>query len=198
MSDSPLVATDATDSHPYPLDFVIAHRDGIPHRAVHFEIFNDQGNYFVWLRLDGRLEIPGGHVDWNEKQNRPESYEEAALRELCEELNLSVNWKLSPSDVENKLLGRLIPIAKIVNQVPSSHGSNNEWVTVYELRWQSDWGNPCEFIFSEEGHRAARWLSLNEIEELSIKSPMAINSALRLFLQRRGVLIPITESMTRS
>lgn len=193
MSNSPLVATDATDSHPYPLDFVIAHRDGIPHRAVHFEISNDSGNYFVWLRLDGRLEIPGGHVDWNEEQNRPEPYEEAALRELGEELNLSVNWRLSPSGAENRLLGQLTPIAKIINQTPSSHGSNNEWVMVYGLRWQTEWGNPCEFAFSEEGQKSARWLSLDEIKELSIKSPMAINSALRLFLQRRAVLIPIIE-----
>jgi 8-oxo-dGTP pyrophosphatase MutT (NUDIX family) len=198
MSNSPLVATDATDSHPYPLDFVTAHRDGIPHRAIHIEISNDLGNYFVWLRLDGRLEIPGGHVDWNEEQNRPESYEEAALRELSEELNLPVNWRLSASDVENRLLGRLIPIAKIVNQIPSSHGSNNEWVTVYELHWQSDWGNPCVFTFSEEGHRSARWLSLDEIKNLSIHSPLAINSALRLFLQRRGVLIPITKNATKT
>ena len=104
MHYPPLVATDALDSSVYPLDFSTVHMQGIPHRAVHIEIVNSSGNYFIWHRTDGRLEIPGGHVNWLESKNRPESYEEAAMRELIEELNLPFNWGLSLENAQARLL----------------------------------------------------------------------------------------------
>lgn len=197
MNNELLVATDTTDSLSYPLDFSTVHGQGIPHRAVHIEITDAAGKYFVWERADGRLEIPGGHVSWIEECDRAESYEEAALRELSEELNLTYNWRMSQGEVQTRLFGRLLEITRVVNQLPSSHKKNNEWVAVYGLLWQDEWGNPCEFKFSEEGQTSAQWLSVKEIEEFSLKNPMAINSALRLFLQRRGAFAPLLAESAR-
>ncbi len=192
MPYSPLVATDPRDSTVYPLDFQTVHEQGVPHRSVHVEITNYQGNYFVWQRTDERLEIPGGHVDWLEHQNRPESYEEAVLREIIEELNLSINWNVDFDTARARLKERLLPIVRLVNQVPSLHGNNNEWVTVYGLNWQIEWGDPCgpEWDLSEEG-KSPCWSSLIEIERRSLEIPMDINAALRLFLRRRNVLVPL-------
>lgn len=192
MCHSPIAATDVRDSYVHPMDFEDVHLQGIPHRAVHVEIENEQGEYFVWHRDDGRLEIPGGHVDWLEGESRSESYEEAAMREVTEELMLPENWRTDIEGAHERMKGRLIPTARTVNQVPSSHGSNNEWVTVYRLRWQSEWGDPCDarWKLSEEG-ASPRWLNLEGIERYSVERPMQINAALRLFLRRRGVLVPL-------
>jgi 8-oxo-dGTP pyrophosphatase MutT (NUDIX family) len=190
MHGRPLVATDATDSLAYPLDFLTVHKQGIPHRVIHVEVVNPAEKYLVWKRDDGRLEIPGGHVDWLEAENRPESYEEAALRELSEELNLQRNWELTFCDTLTRLQGRLVPITRVINQTPSSQGNNNEWVAVYRLNWQDEWGDPCTFKDFGDGSTSPRWLLLNEIAEFSLNNPMAINAALRLFLQRRNILCP--------
>jgi 8-oxo-dGTP pyrophosphatase MutT (NUDIX family) len=192
MHYPPLVATDARDFRTYPLDFETIHEQGIPHRAVHIEIVNNQENYFIWQRNDGRLEIPGGHVDWVEGQSRPETYEESALREIAEELNCSIVWNLHIDIVYLRLKEFLFPIIHTINQIPSLHGNNNEWVFVYSLKWQSEWGDPCNigWRLSDEG-QSPRWLSLSEIERFCLEKPMSINAALRLLLRRRGVLVPL-------
>lgn len=187
----PLVATDATDSVAYPMDFVAVHTRGIPHRVVHLEITNSAGDIFVCRREDKRLEIPGGHVEWMESEDRPESDEEAALRELCEELNLSYNWKMPVGDVVARLKGHLHPVVKTVNQLPGLQGNNNEWVTVYGVNWLDEWGDPCKFRLSEEGNHEPQWLTIKELKELSLANPMGINSAVRLLLQRRNIPIPL-------
>lgn len=197
MNNELLVATDTTNSLSYPLDFATVHGQGIPHRAVHFEITDAAGKYFVWERADGRLEIPGGHVSWIGEDDRAESYDEAALRELSEELNLAYNWGMSQSQVQARLFGRLLEVTRVVNQLSSSHKKNNEWVAVYGLLWQDEWGDPRKFEFSEEGQTSAQWLSVKEIEDFSLENPMAINSALRLFLQRRGVFAPLLAESAR-
>lgn len=194
MSYPPLVATNPKDSLAYPLDFHTVHDQGIPHRAVHIEITNGQGKYFVWQRKDGRLEIPGGHVDWLEEQKRSETYEEAALRETIEELNLLENWSVDVATARGRLKERVFPIARLVNQLPSSHGKNNEWVTVYRLNWQSEWGDPCDPQWKLNGEGTSpRWLALEEIEQRSLEKPMGIAASLRLFLQRHEILVPLIE-----
>ena len=191
MPYSPLVATDARDSLAYPISFQKAHEQGIPHRAVHIEIANLDGKYLVWKRSDGRWEIPGGHVDWLEEQDLSESYIEAAIREIMEELNLQINWNLPASLTVDRLKKQLKYITKVINQVPSSHGYNNEWVAIFGLDWDENWGDPRNFILSEEGNKSPIWLSLEEIMRFSQEKPLGINAALRLFLGRRGILIPL-------
>ena len=187
-----LVGTDETNDQVYAVDFETAHARGIPHRAVHLEITNAEAHYLVWQRQDGCLEIPGGHVDWLSHTNRPESYEEAALREAIEELNLLVNWQVSATTARACLYGYLHRGPLIINQLPSAQGINNEWVAVFTLAWQGSWGDPCQFVLSEEGHTDPRWLSLEEVQQQSTQHPLGINAALRLFMARRGILIPLT------
>jgi ADP-ribose pyrophosphatase YjhB (NUDIX family) len=190
---SPLTATDSFDTTVYPLDFETIHKQGIPHRAVQIEIINEVGLFFVWQRTDGRLEILGGHVDWLEHQNRNEEYEEAAIREITEELDLTENWRKDVEIISFMVKTRLSPIVKFINQLPSSHGNNNEWVTAYKLNWQNEWGDPCKptWKLSGEGTLPA-WLSFEEIQSFSIRNPHKINAALRHFFQRRGILIPLS------
>jgi 8-oxo-dGTP pyrophosphatase MutT (NUDIX family) len=187
----PLVATDATDSSTYPMDFVSVHSQGIPHRAVHLEILNREESVFICRREDERLEIPGGHVEWSEAEDRAETYEEAALRECCEELNLPFNWAMSREDCHRRIQGHIHMIGKEINQIPSSQGNNSEWVTVFRLDWQDAWGDPCKFKLSEEGNHEPHWLSIGELKELGLGNPMGINSAVRLMLRRRGILVPL-------
>ncbi len=183
-----IVATDATNTAVYALDFETIHEQGIPHRSVHLEIVDQQGRYLVWNRSDGRLEIPGGHVDWLSDQDRAETYEEAGVREIIEELNLLENWGLDFPSASERLQKHLDFAARLENNVPSSHGKNHEWVTVFKLQWQQSWGNPCDagWISSSEMN-APHWLSLTDIHQESMQGVAHINAALRLFLQRHRI-----------
>ncbi len=65
------------------------HRQGLMHRAVHIFVFNSLGEIYIQRRSDAKDKHPGvldssaaGHVDPGE------SYDEAALRELFEELGV--------------------------------------------------------------------------------------------------------------
>ena len=111
---------------------------------------------------------------------------------MTEELNLLGHWNVGMNDAYAKLRTRLAPILRLINQIPSSHGNNNEWVAVYKLDWQSEWGDPCDlgWKLSDEGN-LPEWLSLEEIERRCLKQPMEINAALRLFLRRRDILVPL-------
>jgi len=212
MSHAPLVVSDELDFCPRSsediiptgeklCDFQYVHWFGLPHRSTHIEIVNAENKFFVWERRDGRLEIPGGHVDWLRSENRPEGYEEAARREIVEELLLDEIWECTQEEAVKRLLGLPIPVVKVINQVPSSHVNNNEWVTVYRLQWSDQWPDPVKYLHDlakkgkgskvEGKAESARWLSEHDIKEKSLEHPMGINAAMRLFLRRRGVLIPI-------
>ena len=68
------------------------HRLGLLHRAVHVLVFNSRGEVFLQKRSMRKDRQPGvwdssasGHVDPGE------NYDETAVRELCEEIGLSVS-----------------------------------------------------------------------------------------------------------
>lgn len=214
MAYNPLVVTDEIDSMAFSSDeierpgnelshlngFQYIHWCGLPHRAVHIEIINSERKFFVWERKDGRIEIPGGHVDWITSKNSPETYEKAARRETVEELRLDIMWG-GITRALKKLKGLLVPVEKVINQIPGGNVNNNEWVTVYRLYWHKDWPDPCEHLWNlakrkeaskvevEGRAKSARWLSLEEIKQESMKRPMGINAALRLFLRRYGIMV---------
>jgi hypothetical protein len=99
------------------------------------------------------------------------------------------------------LRGLLIPVEKVINQIPSSHVNNNEWVMIYRLYWPEQWQELCEFLMDlanrknkpkfEAKAESARWMSLQEITQKSLSNSMGINAALRLFLRRQGIIVPI-------
>jgi fructose-1,6-bisphosphatase/inositol monophosphatase family enzyme/8-oxo-dGTP pyrophosphatase MutT (NUDIX family) len=136
------VDPDNSDTSTRPVDRRQAHAEGVPHRAVHIEIKRRDGRYFVWHRPDGRLEIPGGHVDWLAALGRAESYHQACVRELIEELDLEQNWKVNPA--ARLQSPNLRHTATVANRLPSSQGNNNEWVAVFQLDWAKDWGDPAD------------------------------------------------------
>ena len=195
MKSARLVGTSWTNDTCFPIDWESAHRAGIPHRAVHMEIVDPQGRLLVRHRRDGRLENPGGHVDWLERRSRAETYDEAAVRETLEELALVANWRIERRQVEERLRGALAPVTMIVNQLPSSHGLNNEWVAVYRVVWPPDWADPSADSWTldeEEGGSRPSWQHIADLERLCSADPKRLNAALRLLLQRRGILIPLT------
>ena len=195
MKYPPLVATDSNDAAAFPMDFRRVHQEGIPHRAVHVEVVDSKGHWLVWKRADQRLEIaPAGHVDWDEAANLPESNESAAIRESSEELNCALNWNVDEAEVRRRLASRMIFVDRIINQLSSSHGNNNEWVSVFRLHWDERWGNPGEYVLSDEGNVEPRFMPIDEIAKWSVEHPMMINSALRLFLARREIMVPIIRS----
>ncbi len=190
-----IVGTNERDDAVFSVPFEIAHRTGVPHRVVHVEIFNAKGKYLVVRRSDGRLEIPGGHVAWIRASDRAETYEEAAIREIIEELNLETNWKIGKAATLKRLTGARAFLAKEINQVEKGEFLNNEWVAVFSLAWGRTWGDPCHFErLGSEGNKSPRWHTLASLAEECIRRPTEVNSALRLFMRRRGILIPLRAS----
>jgi len=62
---------------------VRAHREGLLHRVSAVFLFNERGEILIQERVDGRLDhSSAGHVDPDE------SYHDAAIRELNEELGI--------------------------------------------------------------------------------------------------------------
>lgn len=193
VTNETLVGTDIRDKIVFPASYDNVHRNGIIHRAVHLEIYLKNNNRLVWKRNDGRLEIPGGHVVWDEKNDSAETYTCAAAREITEELNLEVNWQCSAGIAIERITNRLKKLVKIANQLPSSSGINNEWVQVYCLEWNiTEDGDPQNFVLGHEGNSEPEWCQINELANKAVTSPKNINSALRLMLLRNGILIPLS------
>ncbi len=187
-----ITGTDSRDIAMFPIDFGIAHTTGKIHRAVHIEIIDSNNRILIWQRRDGRFEILGGHVNWNEKKSTPETYEEAAFHEISEELDLSHNLPIESSNLLSWIKSCLIPMAHFVNVPPTTRNNNYEWVVAFRLNWFTyEWGDPSSFHLGVEGNYNAKWLTIPEIEKLCLDNSTRINSALRHYLARNGILIPI-------
>lgn len=186
-----IVGTDSRNKKHFPISMKDAHQYAKPHQAVHIEIVY-KGKYLIWKREDDRFEIPGGHVNWLTDKNKPETYRDAAIRELYEELNLSENLQIDLNKAKKILTGRLKNKGKFINLLPSVIGKNNEWINLFCLLWEPElFGNPTSYRLSREGNHSARWYSIKEIESIALNNPMNINSALRHLFIRNKILIPI-------
>jgi len=195
MAHPPVVVTDVRNENPRPGSTTDAHQDGLLHRIVHVEIVDWTGRYLISKRENGQYEIIGGHVDWLEKLDRAETSEEACLRETAAETRM-IPTKYTPQEVETakeelRRLANPRPVAIDVNQLPSSHGNNNEHVVVYRLTFPDDLKKRLTSVGDHGG--TPEWLTEAEIVERAAQpqNRMRINAALRLFLRRRGVVVPL-------
>ncbi len=175
-----VVAADWGNENPYPFDFARAHAAGVPHRAVHVEVSNGKGQLLVWMRADGRLELPGGHNQW--VNGKPELAEQAAARELLEELGVE-REKIERKCAE--LAQCLTPVAVELNRSDRAH--NYEWVTIFAVDWDV-LGLPLPTSHSQlsaEGNRDPKWLRIGDIQAQAELGPSHLNSSLLMLLGRR-------------
>lgn len=116
------------------------------HRIVHVLIFNEKGEVFLQQRSAKKTFCPGhwvtsagGHVQ------KGESYEEAALRELQEELG--VRTELTKID-----------------ESPYDHYKMRKFLEVYRGLWNG------EFSLNEDEVAGGRWFAVNEVKEMVKKN----------------------------
>ncbi|MGB9602795.1 MAG: NUDIX hydrolase [Verrucomicrobiia bacterium] len=125
------------------------HRLGLKHRAVHILIFNSSGEVFLQKRSMKKDRSPGvwdssasGHVD------RGETYDDAAMRELKEELGITGKIELKK---------RL--------KLNASPETDNEFVWVYTGLYEG------EFNLNKDEISYGKWFHPKQIEEHLISSP---------------------------
>lgn len=179
IDDEMIVACDWNDGAPRALPRHQVHRRGTPHRAVHVEVWRGD-EVLVWQRTDGRFELPGGHVRW--LPSGPEPLDEAAARELLEELGRAEH------DVARQLGAvqrQLQAVTKCLNR--SRAGANNEWVTVYRIAAAAVPGSvqlARPGVLSAEGNRDARWWAPRDVMHVARSEPQQLASSLKLFAER--------------
>ena len=89
--------------------------DGLPHRATYILVFNDEGELFVQKRTTGKDIYPGYYdVATGGVVLAGESYEDAAERELVEELGITGvrlrgHFDFFHEDAGNRVWGRVFP-----------------------------------------------------------------------------------------
>lgn len=139
------------------------HQTGLWHRTVHIHIINGQGDYLVHLRSPYKDLFPncwdtrfGGHVVAGA------SYEETVIKELEEELGLSVEPKDLIFACEKK----------------SDIGMNREYAQVYFYKFD---GNLSDLKFSDSEVVAVKWLSAASILDSINKEPNIWTTRLESF-----------------
>ncbi len=145
------------------------HREGHYHRSAHIVLFNSGGQVFVQLRSRLKDMAPGlwdtsaaGHVDSGE------SYEACAIRELHEELGVSITGdSLKP-------VGQLRP-----------HERNGfEFTRVYTAC------SDQTLVLQEEEVEDGRWVSLPELEAWMAQAPADFTDVFRAIRPMIGTINP--------
>ena len=138
------------------------HADGDKHRAVHVLIFNDEGEVFLQKRSQNKDTWPGawdsscsGHVDSGE------DYEEAAHRELEEELG----WK-PENPLENLF------------KLCACEATGNEFIEVYRVKGAGP------FRLNTEEIEIGEWMDVSNLLQRIEYTPKRFSSAFRLVMER--------------
>jgi len=126
----------------------VVHAEHLLHRAIHILIFNDAGDLFLQKRSQLKDQYPGvwgtscaGHVDSGEH------YDEAAYRELQEELGVDV-----------KCLEELL-------YLPACRETGYEFVKVYKLRHNGP------FVLQQEEIDEGMWVRPSVFRQLIKEKP---------------------------
>ena len=143
------------------------HRLGLKHRAVHIFLTNARGEIFLQKRSSTKDTWPGawdssvsGHLDAGE------GYDDAAVREVREELG----WKLPEA---------LTPIVKI----DACEETDQEFVRVYHGQAEGP------FTLHQEEIECGRWFSVLDVEALidgpSVKAAASFRYIWSILKERR-------------
>lgn len=157
---------DVVDSH----DNVISqatraevHAKGWLHRAVHILVFNSQEQVLLQQRSLTKDTSPGkwttscsGHVDSGE------TYDSAAVRELAEELNITL-----PDSTALSLITRHGPCEQ----------TGQEFIAIYRLDWDGEPSGPPEEIAD------LRWISPAELNDWLAREPASFANSFKLVWQ---------------
>lgn len=135
-----------------------AHDKGLWHRAVHVWIYTFKGKILLQKRAKQKTYLPGlmdvsvgGHV------SAGESFEEAAVKEIGEELGIKAN----ASELKK------IETKKIAHDIPETGIFNHEIIQVYLLRLDK---KLKDFKLQKEEVESIRLISLEKFES-EIKDP---------------------------
>ena len=143
----------------------LVHADKLRHRAVHVLVRDPAGRVYLQKRSETKDNHPGlwdsscsGHL------SAGEDYEEAAVRELAEELGIVTEAPLH-----------------LILSISASAETGNEFIRVYTCRHDGTvHPNPVEI---SEG----RWLDPGEIDRWILRSPDELSPAFRLVWRLSGL-----------
>ncbi|HWA84772.1 MAG TPA: NUDIX domain-containing protein [Opitutus sp.] len=141
------------------------HARGLRHRAVHILVFDEHGRVFLQKRSMNKDTSPGlwnsscsGHVDAGEE------YDRAAVRELKEELGLSVARPTSPGQAET-------PVRWF--KIDACEETGREFCWIYRMRANGP------FVLHPDEIEGGEWLAPVEVTERIAERPRDFSGPFR-------------------
>ncbi len=148
-ADELFFVVDENDQPQEPLPRKLVHGHGVWHRVSHVWVQNDKGQLLCQQRSLEKELLPGfwecffgGHIRPNE------SYEDAAIREACEELGINVA-------AEGLRLWK-------VYKFSDGKGYNNEFMGIFVVKWN---GDVEDLVFDDGEVAQAAWKDVAEIKQ---------------------------------